>query len=185
MAKDKVDLITHPMRSRILALLIGRCLTVQQMAQMAPEIPLPSLYRHVRALAEGGIIEAVDEVRVHGALTRVYGVPKNEAHIVQEEMAGVSDATHLQMHASLLGVLDATFRAYLAREEKDLATDPMHGLVSSLALTRDEYRKFRDEIEAVVEKWRGKPETAERQRILFSHIAIPDRPTPPLEEQEE
>src|SRR5581483_2682823 len=67
MPTTKAMLITHPVRARILTALMGRPLTTQQIAALLPDIPLPSLYRHVRTLVEGGR-RGASERRAHQSL---------------------------------------------------------------------------------------------------------------------
>src|SRR5262249_50986531 len=81
MPSPRADLITHPIRARILGALMGRQLTIGQIALILPDVPVPSLYRHVRTLTEGGVLEAVSQQRVNGALTRVYATRKEQTII--------------------------------------------------------------------------------------------------------
>lgn len=176
----KADLITHPMRARILTALMGRQLTTQQLAQLLPDVPLPSLYRHLRLLAEAEIVESVDEVRVNGALTKVYAVRKGQARIAPEEVRDATQAEHLRHLTTFLNVLADSFRAYLEQEPNTLDQVPLHSLMESLHLSPEEYRQFCEGLHAFLQPWRDKAPDATRQRLIFAHILLPDRPDPPL-----
>jgi DNA-binding transcriptional ArsR family regulator len=176
MADPLADLITHPMRSRILTTLMGRKLTVGQIAQLLPDVPLPSLYRHLRLLVENEVVGVVDEVRVNGALTRVYAALKGKTIDAQELTA----AEHLRAFTTFLNTLSETFRAYMEQSNSDPASPYIHAMMGPLHLSPDEYREFCRELSQLLEKWQGLPMESERQRLIFAHLSLPDRKDPPL-----
>ena len=180
MPSKKASLITHPVRARILTALMGRQLTTQQLGLLLPDLPLSSIYRHIRLLAEGGVVTAVGEVRVNGTLTKIYGVRKGEARVSPEDRGEDSPAEHLSHFTSFLNTLSDLYRAYLEAEGADPAVDPVHGLMGALYLSPAEYREFMDALQEFLEPWTAKPAGGERRRLVFAHLAIPDRPDPPL-----
>ena len=77
MPTHKAALVTHPLRARILTALLGRELTTQQIGALLPDVPLSSIYRHVRLLAEGGIIANNEIFQIKAGLrehARVHGI---------------------------------------------------------------------------------------------------------------
>ena len=66
MGRDKADLILHPARLRIMGELGGRQMTSRQLAIALPDMAQASLYRHIKALLDGGILEVVSEQAVNG-----------------------------------------------------------------------------------------------------------------------
>ena len=180
MQPSKADMITHPLRARILTALMGRQLTTQQMAQLLPDIPLPSLYRHVRLLTEAGVLKVAGEVRVNGARTKVYAVQKGQARIHPADTRAATDVDQLRYFTTFLNTLAENFRTYLAQRPLDPGDDPVHSLMETLHLRPDEYRQFMAELNALLEPWRARPPAPDRRRLIFAHIALPDLPDPPL-----
>jgi Helix-turn-helix domain len=180
MPTSRASLITHPIRARILTALLGRQLSTQQMAQLLPDVPLPSLYRHVRLLAEAGVMKAVDEVRVKGAPTQVYAVQPGQTSIGPADIGDATRADHLQYLTTFLNTLAETFRTYLEQEPFDPRTDPIHCFMESLHLSPGEYREFQQAFQAFLEPWRARLPDADRRRLLFAHMVLPDMPDPPL-----
>lgn len=178
LASRPADLITHPARARILTALMGRRLTTPQIAQLVPEVPLPSLYRHLRLLVEGGVVAPVEEIRVNGAATKVYAVERGRTLVRPDE---ADPADRLQHLLTFLNTLAATYRAYLERAPLDPAQDPVHCLMQPLHLTPDEYGRFMDEFNAFLAPWRGYAPAPDRRRVLFAHLALPDQDDPPLD----
>lgn len=180
MANDKVRLITHPMRAQIITAVTGRPLTIAQIGAVLPEIPLPSLYRHVRQLVDGGILVAVDEVRVSGALTRVYGVQENKTTITPEDTEHTPIGDHVTYFTSFTEMLNASFRNYINQEGADPRKDLVSALMTILYIAPEEYGEFERDLAEIVQKWEQRPRPENGQRMIVAHIAFPDKSDPHL-----
>lgn len=180
--RDVATLVTHPVRARILAALMGRQLTAKQIGALLPDIPTPSLYRHLQALEEGGVLTVPEEVRVSGALTRVYAVDPEGSRIRTEDTRDTSTADRLRYFTSFLDMLADRFRDHLSRNpDSDLSQEPHHALMTPLNLSREEYAEFMKGFSEFLQPWYALPPSDERRRVIFAHIALPDREDPPRE----
>ncbi len=173
---EKTQLIAHPVRSRILTALLGRQLTALQVGQLLPDVPLSSIYRHVRLLAEGGIIAPVDEVRVNGTATKVYAVQKERARIAPAEVKDATPAEHLTYFATFLNALGGLHRAYLEMDDADPTRDSVHALMTPLYLSPDDYPEFMRRLLECLEPWQQAGTDSNRRRVVFAHAMIPDLP---------
>ena len=176
---DLATLMTHPVRARILAAMLGRKLTTHQIAALLPDVPLPSLYRHVRSLAEAGVLTVAEEVRVHGAATRVYMVDLRRSRITGREIESASRADQLRYFTAFLEMLADRYRDYLEHEGGDPAKEPHHALMVPLNLSPDEHPAFVEALNTFLEPWRALPPDGDRRRVIFAHIGLPDRADPP------
>jgi DNA-binding transcriptional ArsR family regulator len=79
MVDSKVDLILHPIRMRIIMALAGERWTARQIAAALPDVAQATLYRHINALAEGGILRIVEERPVRGMVEKVYALADKRA----------------------------------------------------------------------------------------------------------
>lgn len=181
MPTDKAMLVTHPVRARILTALLGRNLTTQQIASLLSDVPLPSVYRHVRLLAEGGAISAVDEARVNGALTKVYGVRPGQANVTPADMEGATRAEHFGQFTTFLNSLAELYRAHLRTDEADLPPHAIQAYMTPLRLTPEECQEFSAGLGQFLSSWMDRPATEGSRRFVFAHIFLPDQPDPPLE----
>ena len=68
------DLLHQPVRWRVVQALIGRSLTTGQLAELMPDTPTTTLYRHVGVLVNAGVLVVTDERRVRGAVERTYAL---------------------------------------------------------------------------------------------------------------
>jgi hypothetical protein len=181
MANKRADLITHPVRSRIIIAMRGRQLTTGQLAEMLPDVPLPSLYLHVRQLLEGEILNVVEEVRVKGALTRVYALNREKTHIALEDLPQDRiAASQFQGLTVFMNTLSSHFRTHLETQDYDPKRSPMHIHSEPLYIHTEDYRRFVDGLMEYLKPWREPSAGEDTQRILFASIVLPDREDPPI-----
>ena len=74
MSAPKTDLLFHPIRARIIVEISGGRQSAKELAETMPNVPKTTLYRHIRALADGGILEVVEEIPIRGTVERVYAL---------------------------------------------------------------------------------------------------------------
>src|SRR5690349_5071480 len=87
-------LILHPLRLRLLQTLAGRQLTASALGAALPEVPQATLYRHLKALVEGEVLEIVAERPVRGAVERVYALREGGGFLTKEEFAAMDLEEH-------------------------------------------------------------------------------------------
>jgi hypothetical protein len=178
MSETKADLITHPLRARILAALMGRQLTTGQIAALVPEIPLPSLYRHIKTLLEGAAIQVVEEVRVNGALAKVYATVPGMTRLTPHDVKEAGKAEHLQYFTTFLNTLAQTFQTSLESGDLEEYATLMSATVLPLHLSPEEVREFQKQMGDFLRPWQDLMPSPERKRLLLSLTLFPDMPEP-------
>lgn len=181
MSATKADLITHPLRARILAALMGRQLTTGQIAALLPDIPLPSLYRHLKTLLDGGAVQVVEEVRVNGALTKVYTPVSGMTRLSPQDIKDVGKAEHIQYFTTFLNTLGQTFQTALERSEDAEHTAQISASVRPLHLAPDEVSLFKKELGDFLRSWEERSAPTKRKRFLLSMTLFPDVAEPERE----
>lgn len=144
MKKDFVSIIMNPARQRIVQYLIlhGQG-TVGEIAEELSDIPRPSLYRHIRILAENGCVEVSEERAVRGAVEKTYRLvaqPMGD-HVTQADIAALIQGTLLSVMAS--------FAQYFQRPEVDPQKDMLSVSSSTLMLTDQEFMEMLGKIGGV------------------------------------
>lgn len=109
----KADLIIHPIRLQILQALGEQPRTTRQIAQVLPGVAAPSIYRHLRQLLEGGIIEVSATRRVRGVDEKTYRLAQ-PARLTQADIAGMSLAEHRRHFNAFAAILMQSFADYLS-----------------------------------------------------------------------
>ncbi|RCV50693.1 helix-turn-helix domain-containing protein [Marinitenerispora sediminis] len=111
---DVTALVTHPVRVRILKAFLGDGEhTPNDLRRLLPEIPPASLYRHVRALHEGGVLRVVRERPVPGGVERRYALASGRGLISQESFARLTADERRALFAAFLADVAANVDARL------------------------------------------------------------------------
>ncbi|WP_460524135.1 helix-turn-helix domain-containing protein [Flindersiella endophytica] len=177
---DTLDLLLHPVRMRIVhAMSGGRPRTTSELCARLPDVPKTSLYRQVAILAEGGILDVVDERRVHGAVERHYRLRQDRARIDLEAAKRMSLDDHRHAFAGAVATLLAEFNAYLTRDGADPVADQVGYRQGVLWLSPEELAEF---VADLLTSFRARAENgpgAGRRPYLLSAIFFPsDAPDP-------
>jgi DNA-binding transcriptional ArsR family regulator len=113
MELKKSDQILHPVRLQILLTLGRNELTTQEIADRLPDVPKSSIYRHLKVLLDGGIIQVAATHPVKGIEEKVYAMPV-AAHVGPDDLTTVSADEHLRYFTTYVTALLQQFAAYLA-----------------------------------------------------------------------
>jgi DNA-binding transcriptional ArsR family regulator len=176
MENNLFDLLVHPIRLRIVTAMSNDQMTSKEIAEALPDIPQTTLYRHINALIEGGLLEIVEEIPQRGTVERVLGF-KTQPSLQPEDLIGLSkdklkDTFTLIMYTLLneaLGTLDK----FPEDQEIDLLRAGFQFSECQLNLTDEEYNQMNQKIlQIMVEAMNHKP-APERKRRIFSYMFIP------------
>lgn len=180
MAEKVTDLVLHPVRMRIiLALVHGQQLTPLELAAQMPDVPQATLYRHIKALAGGGLLAVVEERQVRGAVEKVYALAETSPG-TPDEVLNAGREEHLRWFTSYLTGILGSFERYLAREAFDMVRDGVGYWQIPLHMTPEEFDAFNGELRSLMQKATSLPPTPGRLRRTLSLIHIPE-PAPPGE----
>lgn len=183
MGKTKVSLITHPIRARLVMTVMGRELTTQQIAGLLPDIPRTSLYRHIRELAEAGILMVVGETAIRGTVEKTYALNFSSASHTKEDILEAGHKEYLNLVNGFLGSLLEVYRAYLVRYEEGLAENILLR-ANSVNLTDEEFQDFRKQLTDLLTSAQAKPMAPGRRRRVIGLLGVPDQPDPPSSEND-
>ena len=170
------DLLLHPVRMRILqALFDADPLTTAQLRERLPDIAPATMYRHIAVLAEGGVLEVVEEKRVRGTVERSYRVRKEEAVVDPAARAAMTRDDHRRSFTTFAASLMGDFDRYFSREGADPNGDGVVYRQAAVWLTDEEFAEMVEEIEhAVVSRMDRVREG--RVRRVVSLVVVPDKP---------
>jgi DNA-binding HxlR family transcriptional regulator len=176
MPTSKANLFLHPIRLRIITAISTQRMTAKQIAQSMPDIPLTTLYRNINALAEGGIIQVVEENQVRGTVEHVYaltGIPS----LTDEDLRGMSKTDCEQAFTTYLSTLMSDARRYLDGkpdgEEIHLIQDGVVVSRIELFLSQEENRAMNERIQQIIlEAGQNEPDHL-RKRHVVTYVVIP------------
>lgn len=177
MALKKVDLILHPVRFRILRLLGSDSLTTQQISDRLTDVPKSSIYRHLKLLLEGGVVDVAETRLVHGIQEKRYQLVQ-PTHLEAADMAGLSADEHIQYFTAYVMTLLQDFSYYLKDAETaasgiDMMADRVGYTEVILQASPAELDVFLEEINEAVRKLLNNEPGPDRRPFKLAVITHP------------
>lgn len=119
---ERIDLILHPVRFRVLGALSGETLTTAELAERLPDVPKSSIYRHLRALLDGGLIALAGERPVRGMVEKLYRLDQ-PPHLNAAAVSGLTTEQHAHYFRVFAMTLIEDFAAYIRAAGDGAALD--------------------------------------------------------------
>lgn len=110
---NKIELIIHPVRIRILRTLLFGPQTTQEIAEQLRDVPKSSIYRHLKLLLDGELVGIAETRLVQGIQEKVYELVQMP-QLSREEMANITAEEHLRFFTTFMTILLQGFADYLA-----------------------------------------------------------------------
>lgn len=176
MSNERTALVLHPVRLRILQAALGRTLTTGELAAALPDVPTASLYRHIAALVDGGVLEVVAERTVRGATERTLQVALPAASLAPEDIAHMTPEQHVDGATAFLGGVLQAATDYLSAPGVDPASDGFGYRQIAVWADDDEIAALAAELrELLATAARREPRPGRRRRVLTT-VLVPDPP---------
>ena len=180
------DLILHPVRMRlILALGGGLPMAAAELQERMPDVPPATLYRHLNALARGGIVAVADESlsrpvkrRTRGAVERRFVLNPGAASLAPADLAAATPDDHLRWFAAFVASLLGAFGRYAARGTPDLVRDGVGYREVVIQLSDAELAQMSVALNEALMAFVVNPPGDGRTARLFATVLLPADPTP-------
>jgi DNA-binding transcriptional ArsR family regulator len=169
----RAELLLHPVRIRIVSEFAGHERTVRDLADALPDVPQATLYRHVAALVDGGVLEQIAERAARGPSERVYRVAPGADRIRPEEIDAVPAAEQRRMFAVFTASLIDSFAAYVASDDAVPSADGLAYNRAVVNLSRQERLDFAARFETLVAEILALPPGRHRGRYHIASCFIP------------
>ncbi len=171
---DPLELILHPVRLRIShAMGGGRVRTTSDLCRRLTGVSKATVYRQVAVLADTGVLDVVDERRVHGAVERHYRLSASRAVIDPSVAGDMPLDDHRKGFLAAASALISEFNHYLDGDHPNPAADFVGYRQFSLWLSREEVVGLVSMLTPYVKALAGNEPSAERRAYLFSPIFFP------------
>jgi len=172
------DLLLHPVRLRIVQALVSRPMTALALKDVLGDVAQATLYRHIKTLEEGHLIEVITQRQVRGTVERTYRVVEDAITLSADDLAEAGADDHFRYFVTFVGTLLADFAAYLEEGTADLAADGVGYRQVPLLLSDEELEEFMAELRSVVQPRLANEPSQQRRRRLITTIAMPDDRSP-------
>ncbi len=143
---ELIKILSNPARVQVIQYLqIQGEATTKQIAEAIPDIPAPTLYRHINALLKEGALLVKEERKVRGSLERLLTINKESFTSAENNIADLS-------YQFLMGLF-ARFQKYSCKKDTDPHKDRLSMRTAVLTLTDESFDKFMHEIADVIKKY--------------------------------
>ena len=167
------DLLLHPVRLRVVQALVGTAMTPLQLKEQLGDVPQATLYRHVKLLADGGLLEVVDERQVRGGIERTYRVVASAVSLDGADLADATAEDHFRYFATFVATVLADFATYLEHGGLDLVADRVGYRQVPVWLTDGEFDEMAADLSRAVHRRFGNQPSPQRRRRLISTVVMP------------
>lgn len=168
------DLLLHPVRLRIVQALVASPMTPLELKERLGDVAQATLYRHIKQLTDGGLLEVTEERPIRGGVERTYGVVATSVALGEPDLESATPDDHFRYFATFLGTLLTDFAAYLSRGKPALGRDRVGYRQVALWLTDEEFDALAATVAAEVERRTDNAPAPGRRRRILSTIAITD-----------
>ena len=179
------DLILHPIRMRlIVALGAGTPMSAAELLERVPDVPPATLYRHLNALRQGGIIAVVDEPRgrsageprTRGAVERRFTIRPGAASLGPADLAEATPEDHVRWFAAFVAGLLGAFGRYAASGTPDLVRDGVGYRENVIQLSDGELERMAAALNAALMPFVANEPAEGRTARLFATVLMPADP---------
>ncbi len=167
MEKQMIELVMNPVRQRIIQCVALRgTATTAQMLEDLSDVPKASLYRQVKLLHEGELLEVAAETKVRGTVLRAYRLCEMPVD------KGSSDQASAAIYNALMSLM-SSFRSYFGGGDRDPAADQLFHNTSTLLMTDDEFRSFSGKVNQLVQDAKSNEPAEGRKPRRITFISSP------------
>lgn len=157
------DIMSNPARMKIMQYLQrnGEA-TTKQLSEAIPEVPAPTLYRHINFLLKEELLIVKEERRVRGSVERLLAFNAEKL----SESSDIADTAY-----QFLMAIYGSFQKYSERENADPLADKLSLRTFMFTLTDETFDCFFKDLKELYEKY-SKPEKNGKNRSI-SFISAP------------
>lgn len=171
---NKLELLLHPLRLRIVTTISNNQMTAQQLAQALPDVAQATLYRHIGTLHSGGVLQIIEERAVRGTVEKVYALANpQDLFLTAEDLATATKDDHARYFSVFLMSIMGDFMRYLndADEHPNFAQDGIGYHTLALYMADEDMQAFGVELQTLLQKY-AMPQPDKDHR-LFSFVVMP------------
>lgn len=170
----------HPVRCRLFVEVSARKeATAGELAQVLSDVPQASLYRHLNALVEQGVLAIVAQHKKRALYENVYAVSIDFGADIDEMLKNNRGDVYAAMFFQYMMVFLKEFEAYAARPGIDIQNDGSGFSLSPVSTTGEELVQLMTQINEVLEPYRVRAHApdGERRTHTIGLIITPPKET--------
>ncbi|KQL35447.1 helix-turn-helix domain-containing protein [Psychrobacillus sp. FJAT-21963] len=155
--RNKVEVIMHPVRMKILQALMQNKedgVSTLEMIAIIKDVPQATLYRHIQILVDENIIKIVKERKVRSVTEKFYALNEEAARLSEEDWKHLSKEQKLNYISYYQLVLLSQYQNYLTLlEVEENIEDTATFSLLELTLSSEQFTLFQNELNNLMIKY--------------------------------
>jgi len=165
--------LTNPARAKVYFEIAKAEQTVKTLLQTLPEISQPTMYRHIRALLDSGLIKIVGEKQVRGVIEKSYGINEDGVQEMQRIVEENDGTAYYELFIQYIAGVAQQFEAYSHVENINIIEDLSAFAMAPFYATKEEVMETLGKLAEIIQPLLANEATPERQLRSFCTILTP------------
>lgn len=142
MESNIVGHFANPARTKIfLEIHSGQPLTAKKLLEKLPDISQPTLYRHIKAMLDDGIIQVAEEKRVRGVVEKSYSAKFDWTADIERIVTENDGPGYMKLFLQYITGIVGEFSAYCQSGNVDIVNDGVGFTVAPICATDEEFQE--------------------------------------------
>jgi DNA-binding transcriptional ArsR family regulator len=171
---DNAKIVLHPIRLQLLRALANRQLSIAQLLDELPNVPIATAYRHINKLLEAGLIYVCEERLVKGTVERIFALPQKEL-IDKDTLEKASKEEHFNFFSTFVATLLDDYKRYLEGGAIDLPKDGVGYRSMQLYLSDEELAAMAKDLHKAMTPYLDLQPKRGRIARIFSTVLVPKK----------
>jgi DNA-binding transcriptional ArsR family regulator len=176
---NRLDLVIHPVRLRIISALGNKKMTPRELAEQLPDVPQATLYRHIKRLEQGGIIDIAETHHIRGTLEKVYSLDDPaKVNFTEDDIQTLTPEDHRRYFTSFIAALLHQFSQVTeAAEKRPELLGRLGYHTNPVSLDPGDLPQFQQEFGELLKKFTEKSESkqsAQSAEFTLTTIFLPE-----------
>ena len=157
--------------------LVNHPMTAGQIADVLSDVAQATLYRHIKLLADAGLLTVVEERPTRGTVEKVFALNQGTASLGPEEAAQLSKEDHLRYFTTFVTTLIGDLERYLQQENAEITKEVSYHKIPLYA-SDEELISVSNTINQALLPLLNNPPGSGRHRRIIASILLPDADEP-------
>ncbi len=169
------DVLSHPVRLRILQHIAGREVTTSDLKAALSDIKQATLYRHISALLDAGALTITAEKRVRGATERTLALGTQAQHVDLDELQTVSTQQLRDAFMMFMTHVGQNFERFAQHDDPDLRAR-LGFSQANLYVSAQDLDDIQKRLTETLMPYMQEQPGENKHRVSLATVLIPDPP---------
>ena len=171
-----IENFANPTRLKIfLEIYTGEKLTAKKLLEKLPEVSQPTLYRHIKAMLEDGVIEVSGEKRIRGVVEKSYSAKLDWAADIERIVTENDGPGYMKVFLQYISGIVGEYNAYCQSDNVDIIRDGAGFTIAPICATDEELQNAMIQIGEIIQPLLTQEQTKGRKLRNLCIITTPPK----------